>query len=410
MRTALRRGAVCACALMLWAGLSTAEAGKPSDQESLRLEARIKHWRTLGNVFRRAGVEDAFLLADRYTDQGRDEDAIRLYAEALQVDSWRFDKQLKLARLLAAHARADEAAQKAGEIARYAHDESLASQAEALLQQLGRPPADRSAPPSVPPGPLTDAKLILVPVGPVHAHLLEELRLALSWQLGLHCEIRAQSIPLPGADRPYADAYLDQMWRAVGPTPGETAWAILGESVRATLGMGSRHIRRSDLLEAVLRARRQRGESEAFRDTFTQLATAGQYDTGKLLATLKLELPPPTPPLRGYLGVTGADLFAPGTHFVFGSATPGFGIMSSFRFFEGANGMPLDAKTVEERAIKQAISSTFFLLNIPRCTSAGCVRAYAHSLEEHDRKGMVLCEWCRRQLQDALSGSGQGGF
>jgi predicted Zn-dependent protease len=55
-----------------------------------------------------------------------------------------------------------------------------------------------------------------------------------------------------------------------------------------------------------------------------------------------------------------------------------------------------------ERAVKQGISSTFFILDIPRCTTAMCVRAYPHSLEEQDLKKAELCSWCKEQLSMKL--------
>jgi len=69
------------------------------------------------------------------------------------------------------------------------------------------------------------------------------------------------------------------------------------------------------------------------------------------------------------------------------------GVMSTLRFELGAK----KARLIE-RAAKQALSSTGFVLGIKRCEGKECARAYPASLEEHDQKPGSLCAVCRENV------------
>ncbi|HOF12452.1 MAG TPA: hypothetical protein PK248_07045, partial [Treponemataceae bacterium] len=53
-----------------------------------------------------------------------------------------------------------------------------------------------------------------------------------------------------------------------------------------------------------------------------------------------------------------------------------------------------------KRTVMQALSSAGFVIDIPRCTTANCSRAYPNSLEEQDRKEAYLCDECLENLQN----------
>ena len=46
----------------------------------------------------------------------------------------------------------------------------------------------------------------------------------------------------------------------------------------------------------------------------------------------------------------------------------------------------------------QAFSTAGYLLGLPRCTTAGCARAYRDSQAEHDAKDGTICPPCRDAL------------
>ncbi len=87
-----------------------AETITASDQQVL--EQRVKQLAILDTATRRMHVMEIFLLADIYAAQGRVEEAIPLYQEALKLDAWRLDYQLKLAQFLQLKGRSSEAAEK----------------------------------------------------------------------------------------------------------------------------------------------------------------------------------------------------------------------------------------------------------------------------------------------------------
>ena len=97
----------------------------------------------------------------------------------------------------------------------------------------------------------------------------------------------------------------------------------------------------------------------------------------------------------GVLAVTDQDVTRGEMNFLFGwvDRESNAGVMSYARFKPGAK-----KKTLTERAVKQALSSTGFVLGIDRCKTAACARAYPNSLEEHDAKPGTLCSVCQENL------------
>jgi predicted Zn-dependent protease len=79
--------------------------------------------------------------------------------------------------------------------------------------------------------------------------------------------------------------------------------------------------------------------------------------------------------------------------------------MSYHRYTAAFNQEPPNRPRLLERTVKQGISSTFHILDIPRCTPPTCVRAYPHTLVEHDQKTGELCRDCRRALALTLARS-----
>ena len=98
---------------------------------------------------------------------------------------------------------------------------------------------------------------------------------------------------------------------------------------------------------------------------------------------------------EGYLAVTSKDLRAPGLRFCFGLSTnDGVAVLSYARFETNAT-----HDLLLERTLKQALSSTGLMFDLPRCEDQLCARAFPNSVYEHDLKG-ALCEVCKRQFDD----------
>ena len=124
----------------------------------------------------------------------------------------------------------------------------------------------------------------------------------------------------------------------------------------------------------------------------------GQYSAERLYRLVVKQYPLTTPTVR-YLGITDGDIYGENTNYLFGTSGLGHAIMSYHRFGGAFNNAPQNRPRLVKRAVKQAVSSTFFMLNIRRCDSPMCMRAYSSSLEEHDVKNDTLCSWCRQELE-----------
>jgi len=300
--------------------------------------------------------EQPSLLGQRGDAHERDADAIRLYEEALESDSWRFDYQLKLARLLHKRGDSQAAAEKAAEVQRSARDPRLARQAAKLLASIKSAPAaesgeaggshgparsvesHESANPASPAATIREADLAIVPFGQIDHDLIDGVRGDLERQLGIHVWLLPESLPLGNPER-----------------------------------------------------------------TRAALFDHDQYNAERLTAWLQERIPATrSPRVIGYLGITAADIYGEGTNFIFGTAAPGAGVMSYARFLSPTGGDAAGDPLVRQRTLKQAISTSFFILGIPRCSSATCVRSYPHSVYEHDRKGSELCAECRQRLDAAV--------
>ena len=95
---------------------------------------------------------------------------------------------------------------------------------------------------------------------------------------------------------------------------------------------------------------RDPAQIEEFRATLETLRGTGQYDAERLLAKLKQVHPLPSGgPVKGYLGITEADLFARDYNFLFGWGGPGYGVMSYHRYTAAFNDAPPNRPKLLER-------------------------------------------------------------
>jgi archaemetzincin len=116
-----------------------------------------------------------------------------------------------------------------------------------------------------------------------------------------------------------------------------------------------------------------------------------QYDAGVLLQCIQQagdHMPA--------LGVTEADLYAPGLNFVFGLAeSPGkAAVVSLHRLHSG-----IDDTLFLDRAVKEAIHELGHTFGLGHCNNPECVMHFSNSLQDTDRKGKSFCSQCEVQLQ-----------
>ena len=97
-------------------------------------------------------------------------------------------------------------------------------------------------------------------------------------------------------------------------------------------------------------------------------------------------------------------LFSGRSNYLFGATEDDkyFGVISAHRFRAAFNEEPPKRDRLEERLLKQSLSTIGFLLGVPRCSTPECARAYPQSLAEHDQKPSTLCAQCREGFEKRL--------
>jgi len=358
-----------------------------SPQKMAALEARVNEIRTKDNVSQRKEVNDIFLLADMYASQKNSTKACELYEEALRVDSFRFDYQLKLATLLKNSDNAKRAIDKFKSVYTYAEDENTVNTArnELLSSKVSCPS------PSQKMGRFT---ITVMPFGHINIVLVDEILSELNQITNIRYTLSKREFSLGKLDRTYGQLHLSKICAN-----------IRNEHPEAEIPSDNEPNLQLNFLIKSLQAEHYSPEKIANFDAMLHKEfQVGQRDASRLLSDLKAQFGNNTDPnVSGFLGITEADIYSGDNNFLFGWGQPGFAVMSYCRFKADFNGEPQHRPRLVKRATKQAISGTFFILNIPRCDSPMCARAYPHSLAEHDLKEVQLCDWCNEQLTQQLS-------
>ncbi|MBN2020736.1 MAG: hypothetical protein JW749_11000 [Sedimentisphaerales bacterium] len=360
--------------------------GNPEPHGLAELEARVKIILAKDNVSQRREVNDIFKLADIYAAQGDALKAGKLYETGLAIDSFRLDYQLKLADILRDKGDANQAVERYKTVYAYAEDERIINSAKERLQSLKvdctRPEQEESK-----------FKIVVVPIGEINRFFVDELMTELNRATGIRYELSEKQLPVGEPDRTNAQRYLSMLCEKI-KSEKPNIKPLPDTAVNAQM-------------EFIIGLMRKDGvkpeDINAFRTRIIENFQVGQRNADRLISELKKQFgSDKKPDVDGYLGITAADIYSGDNNYLFGWAQKRFGVMSYCRFTAGFNKEPEHRPRLLKRALKQGISSTFFILNIPRCSNVMCVRAYPHSLSEQDLKGIELCEWCKQQLRKKL--------
>lgn len=386
-----------ALAVLITLILSYKAGAQPTEMNKEQLEERVKEHLKEGNVDLREKVDDLFLLADIYADEGNDEDAVKFYQKALSVNAWRLEYQLKLAKILNKQSKKSQVIEKAKTVYKYAEEESLIEEAKRFMLELGEYPKEKAIKSQTL---AKNIEIIIVPIGKVNQKLLKEMKDDLQEKLGIRYSISEEILDVGKIDRSFLDKYLTKIIEHIeSQLTQEQFQAMLSELNLSKTVLEARDPQIKFINAFFKKIGQPRDEMKQFHNQIKQLENKGQCDTERLLTKLKRAFKATKKPtIKGYLGITESDIFTKDYNFLFGWARPGYGVMSYHRFRAVFNEEPPNRPRLLKRTVNQGISSSFFILGIPRCTSPNCARAYPHSLTEHDQKGMELCSFCKEQL------------
>ncbi len=308
-------------------------------------------------IHSRRNISKLYTLADIYAEENNDERAMVIYKNALTGDPTNFNKKLKFAELLAKNHEISEAKDILLNIIEFSENQETYKGAKELLNKLQITTESKKQVHSN----NSYYEIVIYPVGNPDRLILLELAKKLSEEMSMNVSVSDIDIPIVENKRskqliPY---FLKDFIRKLN-------FKFL--------------VKTTDLKEV---------ESNHF-----------QYDIDMQIRQMIKDIYPDNASTKNkvFLGVTNEDLYAKGINFTFGGSLMNYGLISYKRFSSDFTKEHDNRPRLIERLLKQAMSTTNFLLGVPRCQSSYCVRAYPHSLQEHDEKSSALCEICKRNL------------
>jgi len=371
------------------------------------LETQVQQLLLSGNVDLRRKVELVFTLAKLYEQQGKMEKAKGLYDKALEVNAWNLKYQLNLAHLLSGTERQQEAEEKAQLVSVYAEEEILIKDAEVLLESMGIvvKPANEHL--------VVDknVEIVLVPLGEVNLRVLKELQYVLQQLMGINFSIANTKKYIGEFDRDGSSTFVNhafsRLYDSLLPMQRNI---ILSELKMNEDSLNSKEDKLKFIYAYLGKFDQEQAvkEKQSFNELLQDVSSRKQYDIARLIKELRQEfLLESNSPIKGYLAVTGQDIYEGDSNFRFGGAFPGYGVLSYHRFKADFNKENQNRPRLIKRALKQATSSAFFILGIPRCSNPLCIRAYPHSLAELEGKGNEICSSCLSKLKKYQNESGR---
>ncbi len=375
------------------------------DELELNLKEILKE--PAGEISLRKQIDDIFALGRIYEEEGKIQDAMKLYELALKTNSWNLKYQLRLARLLEKIDSKNEAIDKAMLVFGLAENEELVKQSkEVLLKSDINPEIEKTAQEVN-----DDIEIVLVPLGIENYRVISELKDLLEKRMGIKFSISNKKMETGDHDRTMAWKYVEKIFDLAEKELDEKAKKTLLEEINLTaddLGLQENKIKfiKSYVSKMGYDSKRT---SFNFDATFAMLKRGLQYNYSRLLEELKKEFQikknTTDTIVRGYLAVTPEDLYDGDNNFVFGMAQVGggYGVISYHRFAAQFTGEDENRPRLIKRILRQSLSSSNFLLGITRCTNPNCARAFPNSLAEHDQKPDKLCKTCQLKLDQYTS-------
>ncbi len=381
------------------ANISASQDSTLNDKEESRadLEYDVNKLLRGDQIVLRGGIDKVFKLAEIREREGNDMGALLLYQRGVEVNATNIPYQMKLANLLANHARAADAEERARIVFELAEDEELIGKADDLLKSFGHPPKSAMLREQVD----KNIEVILIPVGDISDRYLVSLQQLLEQRMGVSFPISPQRLDLEAPDRSYKEVFVQDYLRALKNQVGETkfsSWVIKLGFTPYALNSYDNAIKFLNTLFMQLGPDGQH-EQRGFETQLQKAEKLKQYNTARLIPLLRAKFPSAdNSRIKGYLAVMQEDMYEGESRFRFGAALPGYGVMSIKRFTSTFNNEDQNRPRLVDRALKQALSSATYILGIPRCTNPNCATAYPNSLPELDHKPDTLCSLCLERL------------
>ncbi len=375
-------------------------AGEAADTpgDTAALEKEVADLLAAGDIITlRRNIKKLRALAKIYDDAGSHAKLIHILEKILEADATDLSSQFKLATLLAKTGHAAQAQEKALLVYHFTEDEKLIAQTGQFLTDHGF-----QIPPLPEPARVkTDIEIVMVPMGDVNMQLLYELRVLLQEKTGLRITLLDHSVDPGPFDRTAAEPYQKNVFEEIRKSLSQAQHqAILNDlditdKALASSDEKSRYIwKYFAYLGDTGKAYRKK-----YYEGLNLYENIGQYLAENLIGRLRSAVPfGENKQIKGYLGVTAKGLYCPTCNFLFGRSEYAYGVISYDKFLAAHSNEGDNRPRLVKRLLKQALSTTNFMLGIPRCNTPFCARAYPHSLREHDVKSDDLCPVCRSRL------------
>ncbi|MBI9097688.1 MAG: DUF1266 domain-containing protein [Spirochaetaceae bacterium] len=361
-----------------------------SHDEILTLEMQAIEIDGLYNVSAREYTTVYFNLGNHYMRMNNLDRSYDFYKKGLRLDSRDWETQVRTAKIEYVRGDYSLVSSRLNHILRNCNDEIILSLSRDIKEQM--PPVEELQIPEN-----YDKVLLIHPYEYIPDYILNALKSRISEEFKIRVSTGFEELGLNETDFRSPQIMLDRYIFGIVDDFTENRkdeyneiLKELGFDSSEDLSLGEKYI-----FVEYLYNQSEKGK-ELWPDLIKRMNP--QYNARVLREDLKRaygdELKKPN--VVGVLGVTLKDIYAEDYNFLFGWNGPGSAVMSIHRFYTEET--PL-TRTIK-RSVNQSLSSTGFILGIPRCTVSNCARAYPHSLEEQDSKEDILCNECREALME----------
>ncbi len=345
-----------------------------------------------------------YLAAQRLAKSEQPHRARQFFEKGLQLSPWQIEFYLDYADVLKTLHEDIEARHWAEHVVELSETEELRERAAEWLGVAPEPPLtvldDRLIP-------LGRPAICIIPVGKPPMWLVNRCGYALSAILGLEVFRYPDRIALPPSNRSALRRWANQVGNDIHWDHPDIARIMGRLDIRPNK---ERIISSTDVLrvmEAILQdtgTPEQLGNFRKAWDRFKQAGQDEQWDAEKLREHVLAGLGKETNRSILWVALTEGDLYAGDNNYLFGLAgsPPACAVVSCARFTAAFNGEPPSARRLSERLLKQLLSSVGTLLGADRSLDPTCPRSYPNGLQQHDAKGLKLCERCRQMISASI--------